>query len=133
MTERFPEQRNRSAQRRADANQVPASAPSDATFPKDAAFLYNEVVFDEAFVAAAEVREPSARARAYQAGAEGFGPGRDDQHHDEPRRDGPWSGLQPLPHWSVRPSHHLAAVRLSAVAAITCVISTVALLVILLR
>ena len=110
MTERFPEQRNRSAQRRADAPEVP-----DRTLP----------VFDESFVAAAVIHEPSAQARALLA-----------QPLPKTQQPVPQPAYMymPLPHcWSVRPSHHLAALRMSAVTAIACVMAITALLVIMLR
>lgn len=120
MTERFPEQRNRSAQRRADADQVSASAPGDAVFPADAAYRAEpafradtkfrddpSLVFDESFVAAAPAREPSAQARALLA-----------RRSMQLRQDGaPHPARETLGRWSVRPSHHLAAVRLLPVLA----------------
>jgi len=109
MTERFPEQRNRSAQRRADAHQVPDDASS---------------AFDESFVAAAPVREPSARARALSARRAAQLP--DDRLAFRPAD-------QPAARWAVRPSHHLAALRLPAVAGGLSVIAISALLFILLR
>lgn len=121
MTERFPEQRNRSAQRRADAPQVPASATEEA------ASLDGELpVFDESFIAAAPVREPSAQARAILA-----------RRTAELAAD-PNGGLrlleQPLRRWVVRPAHHLSAVRLpAALAAAVCALAGAALLLILLR
>ncbi|HXR73301.1 hypothetical protein [Actinocrinis sp.] len=120
MTERFPEQRNSSAQRRADANQVPARASDGAASLDDA-----PLVFDESFVAAAPVHEPSAQARAVLARrrAELFAdPSATRRSLDQPER-----------RWAVRPAHHLSAVRLPAVAVTTCVLATVAVLLILLR
>lgn len=104
VIERFPQQRNRSAQRRADGPS--ADVPDDA-------------VFDESFVAAAVVREPSAEDRALR------------------RRTLPdqRTGEEPLllPRWSVRPSHHLSAVRpLPAVVAVVCLLAVVAVLVVVL-
>ncbi len=131
MTERFPEQRNRSAQRRADADQVPASAQSDAVFPADAAFPPNgafcddsQLVFDESFIAAAPAREPSAEARALMA-----------NRSLQLRRDGePRPAREHLGRWSVRPSHHLAAIRLlPAVACVAGLLGAAALLFLLLR
>jgi hypothetical protein len=141
MTERFPEQRNRSAQRRADADQVSASAPGDAVFPSDAAFptdaavpadtafrdaLHDDasLVLDESFIAAAPAREPSARARAQLAG-----------RSMQLRQDGePRPARETLGRWSVRPSHHLAAVRLLPAVAFTVgVLAFAAVLFILLR
>lgn len=127
MTERFPEQRNRSAQRRADAPQVPASAAEASASLDDVL-----PVFDESFIAAAPVRELSAQARAAQARAalarrrraqQSVGPSATLRSPDEtPRR------------WAVRPSHHLSAVRLPAVAVATaCALTVSALLFILLR
>jgi hypothetical protein len=134
MTERFPRQRNSSAQRRADADQVSASAPGDAVFPSDAAFptdaalpadapfrnashsaphdaLHEDasLVLDESFVAAAPAREPSAQARAQLA-----------SRSLQLRQDGePRPARETLGRWSVRPSHHLAAVRLLPAVALT--------------
>ena len=138
MTERFPRQRNSSAQRRADADQVSASAPGDAVFHSDAAFptdaalpadaaLHNasrdtshgashdafdddaSLVLDESFVAAAPAREPSAQARAQLA-----------SRSLQLRQDGePRPARETLGRWSVRPSHHLAAVRLLPAVALT--------------
>lgn len=125
MTERFPEQRNRSAQRRADAPQVPASAAEDSASLDDVL-----PVFDESFIAAAPVRELSAQARAAQARAVS---GR--------RRAGPSADAtaplrpldQPLRRWVVRPAHHVSALRLPAVAVATaCALTVAALLFILL-
>jgi len=115
MTERFPEQRNRSAQRRADAPEV-----FDQCLP----------VFDESFVAAASIREPSAEARALLARAQAeWESGEQEQQRRLPRRP-----VQvPLPHWSVRPAHHLSALRMSAVTVLACGAALTALLVILLR
>ena len=109
MTERFPEQRNRSAQRRADANQL-----SEDALP----------VLDESFIAAAPVREPSARARALLARRLLDLP---DSQLQLPR------GEPSPPRWAVRPSQHLAAMRLSAVTAIACVAAVAGILYILLR
>ena len=109
MTERFPEQRNRSAQRRADADQVSEALP----------------VLDESFIAAAPVREPSAHARALLARRLLDLP---DSQLRLPR------GGPDQPRWSVRPSHHLAAIRFTAVLSLTCVAAAAAaLLFILLR
>lgn len=119
------------------AHEEPASAHEDPAFahhetvffhdetfaPDEAVFIDAGIVFDEAFVAAATVREPSARARAAVAASE----------PDEPTRGQPWIERHPLSHWSVRPSHHFAAVRLPAVAAIAGVMSGIAVLVMLLR
>ena len=70
VTERVPQQRNRFAQRRADANQVPAvtekAVTKKSTASDNAAFDDGNAVFDESFVAAAVVREPSAADRALQ-------------------------------------------------------------------
>ncbi|MBS2963916.1 hypothetical protein KGA66_12735 [Actinocrinis puniceicyclus] len=132
MTERFPEQRNHSAQRRADAPQVPANAPSvepntvlpDNSTRNDAHVedesldaVLETTVFDESFVAAARVREPSAEDRALLA------------------RQIRAARLAELPsrRWGVRPSHHLAALRLPAVAAAVSALAAVALLLALLR
>lgn len=120
MTERFPEQRNRSAQRRADAFKVPASAPGGAE-PADGTLP----VFDESFVAAAPVREPSAQARAALARRRAA---------SSPDPTSEFSFFEPVRRrWTVRPSHHLSAVRLPAVAAAVCTLAAVALLLILLR
>ena len=120
MTERFPEQRNRSAQRRADANQVPARASDDAASLDDAPF-----VFDESFVNAAPVHEPSAQARALLA--------RRRAELSADRSSTRRSFDQPGPRWAVRPAHHLSAIRLPAVAVTTCVLAATAVLLILLR
>jgi hypothetical protein len=137
MTERFPKQRNRSAQRRADADQVPASAPGDAVFPSDAAFPTDaalpadaafhddaSLLFDESFVAAAPAREPSARARAQLA-----------SRSMQLRQDGELRpARESLGRWSVRPSRHFAAVRLLPAVAFTVgVLAFAAVLFILLR
>ena len=120
MTERFPEQRNRSAQRRADAEQVPASAVDGVAWVDDAM-----PVFNESFIAAAPVREPSAQERAALA-RQRTGPSAD------PSPTLP--ALEPLRRrWTVRPSHHLSAVRLPAVAAAVCALAAASLLLILLR
>jgi hypothetical protein len=111
MTERFPEQRNRSAQRRADASQV----PDDALPP-----------FDESFVAAAPVREPSAQARALSAR-------RLLELPDSDPRRGPQPAQYAETRWSVRPSHHLAAIRPAAAAIAVGLAAIAALLFILLR
>jgi hypothetical protein len=120
MTERFPEQRNRSAQRRADANQVPASAPGGTASLDDAPLL-----FDESFVAAATVHEPSAQARAVLAR----------RRADTSAQ--PFSALrlrdQPPRRWAVRPAHHFSALRLPAVAAAACALAGAALLLFLLH
>ena len=120
MTERFPEQRNRSAQRRADAFKVPAS-PADGAVPADDGLP----VFDESFVAAAPVRELSAQARVELA-----------RQRTELSTD-PSSQLSTLDslrrRWTVRPSHHLSALRLPAVAAAACTLVGAALLLMLLR
>jgi hypothetical protein len=120
MTERFPEQRNRSAQRRADANQVPACASDGAASLDDA-----PLVFDESFVAAASVREPSAQARALLAR-------RRAELSADPSST-PRSFAQPERRWAVRPAHHLSALRLPAVAVTVCALAATALLLILLR
>jgi hypothetical protein len=124
MTERFPRQRNRSAQRRADANQVRAVFESESTEFDDASSddaRFDAAVFDESFVAAAPVREPSAEARALQ------------RHLLPDQRTGEEPLPTVLPRWSVRPSHHLSAVRpLPAIAALVCILTVTALLVILL-
>jgi hypothetical protein len=120
MTERFPEQRNRSAQRRADANQVPARASDGAASLDDA-----PLVFDESFVAAAPVREPSAQARALLARSRAelsADPSSARRFSDQPER-----------RWAVRPAHHLSAVRLPAVAITVCMLAAAAVLLILLR
>lgn len=111
VTERVPQQRNRFAQRRADANQVPA------VFDDDAA------VFDESFVAAAQVREPSAADRALH------------RHLLPDQRTGEAPlPLTTLPRWSVRPSHRFDALRpLPVMVAVACVLAVTALAVILLR
>ncbi|MGH3416054.1 MAG: hypothetical protein ACRDVE_12645 [Actinocrinis sp.] len=101
MTERFPQQRNRSAQRRADAIQVSGDA-----LP----------AFDESFVAAASVREPSAQARALLA--------RRPLDTRLPAKPLPSFEERPATRWSVRPSHRLAAVRvLPATACALCLIA----------
>jgi hypothetical protein len=130
MSKRFPEQRNGSAQRRADAHQVPASAHGEAVQPEiraqsadEAVFLDDETVFDEAFVEAATMREPSALSRFALAQTPAEAPGRL-----------PWGGGDPpLPYWSVRPARRFAAIRATAVAAATCAMGSIALLIILLR
>lgn len=103
MTERFPRQRGRSAQHIDDT-------------------ASNDPVFDESFVAAALVREPSAADRVRM---------RDLQRHLLPDQR---ADEAPLPvaaaRWTVRPSHHLAAVRpLPAVAALVCMLAATALLI----
>jgi hypothetical protein len=81
-------------------------------------------VFDESFVAAAPAREPSAQARALLAG-----------RSTQLRQDGELRpAREPRGLWLVRPSHHLAAVRLlPAVACTVGVLAIAALLFILLR
>jgi hypothetical protein len=111
MTERFPQQRNRSAQRRADATQVSGDA-----LP----------AFDDAFVAAASVREPSAQARALLA--------RRPVDTRPPMKPLPGEDERPMTRWSVRPSHRLAAVRvLPATACALCLIAVAAFLFVMLR
>ena len=120
MTERFPQQRNRSAQRRADADRV--RAVTENTASENAAFDDDDAVFDDSFVAAAAVREPSAEDRALQRQL------LPDQRTTEP------SLPLPAARWSVRPSHHFTAIRpLPVAAAVLCVFAVVTLLVILLR
>ncbi|HEV2345175.1 MAG TPA: hypothetical protein VGS97_13845 [Actinocrinis sp.] len=81
-------------------------------------------VFDESFVAAALVHEPSAEVRALHRHR------LPDQRTDEPFE--PLSGL-PL-QWSVRPSHQFAALRLwPAILVTACVLAAATALVILLR
>ena len=111
VTERVPQQRNRFAQRRAEANQVPT------VFDDDSA------VFDESFVAAAPVREPSAADRALH------------RHllPDQRTGEAPLPLMTP-PRWSVRPSHRFNALRpLPVVAALACILTVIALSIILLR
>ncbi len=156
MTERFPKQRNRSAQRRADAPQVSANAPGDdftlagpvssaedtasdlegnasnlegtASDLNNAASDLNGAVFDESFVAAASVHEPTAYARAVRLEQPSAA------RRDPARGPGPGAYDEPPPaRWSVRPSHHLAAVRLPAVATLACLTSVAVLLFVLLR
>jgi hypothetical protein len=121
MTERFPQQRNRSAQRRADADQVSASAP-EQLLPADAAFTDDDAarLLDEDFIAGASVREPSAQARALIA-----------RRTVQLRQDGRLRSDDEPPRWSVRPSHHLAAVRLLPAAACVAVILAAATLLII--
>jgi hypothetical protein len=116
MTERFPEQRNRSAQRRADASEV-----FDRALP----------VFDESFVAAAVIHEPSADARSWLAQTQESGSGAEAQLPQQRSQTRPVQ--LPLPHWTVRPAHHLSALRMSAVTAIACVMAVTALIFMLLR
>jgi hypothetical protein len=126
VTERFPPQRNRSAHRRADASQVPAVVEHPAS--EDAAFDDDDAgaVFDESFVAAAPVHEPSAEARALHRH---WLP---DQRTDE--LVGPLPQPGPPLQWSVRPSHQLAALRLlPTILAAVCVMAATTALVILLR
>lgn len=128
MTERFhlPGQRNSSAHRRADADQVPAVVEhtfENAAFDDDA----DAAVFDESFIAAAPIRELSADARARQL-----------QLHRLPDQRTGDEVFQPLPvpqpRWSVRPSHHFAALRPLPVALVgLCVLAAATVLITLLR
>lgn len=95
MTERgFPEQRNRySGTPESVAEQLRADAVADL----------DRVVLDEAFIRAAPVQEQSAHARLLEA-----------HWSRQPASSGPWRTQQPDLRWSVRPAHHLAAMRLSA-------------------
>ncbi len=111
MTERFPKQRDRSAQRRADAHRVP-----DHEVP----------TLDESFVAAAPVREPSAQARVLLARRLLEFP---DSDLRRAQQRAPYAATR----WSVRPSHHLAAIRPAAVAITVGLAVIAALLFILLR
>jgi hypothetical protein len=92
VTERFPEQRDRRSE-----------LPVGAAVGDDP----DNVVLDESFVRSAPMREASARTRMLEA-----------RWRAEPPKPQPFrADADPPPPklWSVRPSHHLRSMRLSAV------------------
>jgi hypothetical protein len=119
MAERdFPEQRDRFSG--APESEIEhALSASSAPYP-DGDEL-DHPVFDEAFVRAACVREPSARTRMLEA-----------RWRNSPPKAQPWRE-EADSKWTVRPSRHLRSLRISAAGWIVCAVAATVLILALTR
>lgn len=110
MAERdFPEQRDRFSGAPESEIEHAFSAPS---VPYPGGDELDHPVFDEAFVRAARVREPSARTRMLEA-----------RWRNCPPKAQPWRDEASASKWTVRPSRHLRSLRISAAGWIACAVA----------